>query len=134
MKYLLLLVGVGLLPCSPHWGKPCFTHTKFSPPPASSDLPHPPKHHSLGDPYTSKSICKTLSWGVKGAKMGVSMEKSLCKSKFQPFQMPKRMLPTFRDWIINYENGLICLVFLFSSWILFLLYWKWSYFMNLYCQ
>ena len=63
-----------------------YPHIIFTPP-APSDLLHPPKHHPLGDPHTFKSICKTLSWGVKRAKMGVSMEKLPWKSKFQPFQM-----------------------------------------------
>ena len=128
--------GDGVLPMLPPLGETLFYPYKIftPPPPAPSDLLHPPKHHPLGDLHNFKSISKTLSWGGKGTKMVVSMETSPCKSEFEPFQIRKWMLLTFRGWITNYENGVICLVFLFSSWILFLLCWKSSYFMNVYCQ
>ena len=42
------------------------------------------------------------------------------------------MLPTIRAWIIDYKNGIICLVIWFLNNVPFML--KMILFMNLYCQ
>ena len=77
---------MGLLPCFPHQGKPCLTHTKFQSPSSLCDLLHPPKYHLLVDLHTFKSTYKTLSWGGKEQKWAYQWRSHHANLNFSHFR------------------------------------------------